>query len=78
MSGFLMRLNGGPMPGDHLSGLPWPLPDEIRDDVWPGGVYRKTNESQLDESFDGPNSHILRGAEYEWVPDEDAGETNDQ
>jgi hypothetical protein len=64
---FLIRLEGGPCPGDRSapsSVLPWPLPDAL---AAPGGVYRKVTESRLPPM--PPDSHVMRGAQYVWVPD---------
>lgn len=62
---FLIRLTGGPHPGDRLvvEGEPdiWPLPETFPDE---DGFYLKTGQSQLPAG--GP--HIIRGAFYEWVP----------
>jgi hypothetical protein len=59
---FLIRTEGGPYPGTRVSDGPWPLPDEL---TAPTGRYVKVSESQLKEG----SPHLLRGAQYRWVPD---------
>ena len=71
---FLVRLKGGPHPATYIpaEGQPvwghledpavrWPLPDAIPAG---GGEYVKVSESKLEPQPD--DSHVLRGAEYEW------------
>jgi hypothetical protein len=69
MEQFVIRTNGGPEPGLYFSDdtvTAWPLPDML---VAPGGHYQKTNESSM-PALDGPAAqHLVRGAEYQWVPD---------
>jgi hypothetical protein len=67
---FLLRVNGGPNPGDYVPGdtlMSWPLPATLPAD---GGHYIKVSESQLPPP--GEDSRVLRGAEYDWQPDGDA------
>lgn len=59
---FLVRTEGGPLPGDRTSAGPWPLPETL---PLPGGRYVKVRESQLAEG----HPHVLRGAEYRWEPE---------
>lgn len=62
---FLVRLDGGPCPGDLVVvAAEWPLADELH--VPPLGVYRKTAESQLPAQ--SHTSHVMRGALYHWAP----------
>lgn len=62
---FLVRLDGGPCPGDLVVlTAEWPLPDELH--VPPQGAYRKTAESQLPAQ--SRDSHVMRGAMYHWAP----------
>lgn len=75
---FLLRFCGGQFAGTHIvregevylyasttepeTYWSWPLPDHL---VAPGGIYRKVAESQLPPQ--PADSHVVRGAEYEWV-----------
>lgn len=71
---FLIQTVGGPFPGRRVvrDGQPgsggvawsWPLPDRLGDPE-ARGWYRKTSESRLPPQ--GPDSHVVRGAEYVWV-----------
>ena len=59
---FLIRTTGGPNPGTRVIGnWVWPLPFLV---LAEGGQYIKTGESSLPPQ-DG-DSHLLRGAEYDW------------
>lgn len=63
---FLIRTVGGPAPGTRVSAAgeyDWPLPPTLN---VPGetGRYVKKSESQLPAQ--APDSHVVRGAEYEW------------
>ncbi len=68
---FLVRLSGGgPHDGNRTTvpGTPqgtWPLPAVLGA---PGGLYVKESESQLPPQEE--DSHVMRGAQYKWVPDE--------
>lgn len=63
---FLLRTVGGPAEGTRVVPGPWPLPDELQAAQF-GGVYRKRSESDLPPQAD--DSHVMRGAEYEWCPE---------
>jgi len=66
---FLMRMVGGPRMGTRVaeSGYEWPLPEVLEDD---GGIYVKVSQSKLPaETLSGGKYRVLRGAEYQWVPD---------
>ena len=69
MEQFVIRTLGGPEPGLYFSDdsvTQWPLPEML---VAPGGHYQKTRESSM-PALEGPSAqHLVRGAEYEWVPD---------
>lgn len=80
---LFIRTNGGPFPGSRVADpfdestpeeyKTWPLPDEL-DASLHGGKYVKISESKLPpQPRDG---HVVRGAEYEWRPDE--GQTSGQ
>lgn len=60
MSAYLIRMVGGPHPGDRQHSGPWPLPDRFEDE---NGYYRKIAQSILPEDVPG----VMRGAQYEWV-----------
>jgi hypothetical protein len=61
---FLIRTVGGPFPGDRIcEGWSWPLPETL-DDPEQRGIYRKVSESDLPPQ--AANSHVMRGAQYEW------------
>jgi hypothetical protein len=63
---FMLRTVGGPHPGTRVATdqeMPWPLPDELPDE---GGRYVKVSESALPPM--STDSHVMRGAEYEWRP----------
>ena len=65
---FLLRTIGGPHPGTRIVGssvMDWPLPTSLSDE---GGTYVKTSESQLPPQTLA--SHVMRGAEYHWKPNE--------
>jgi hypothetical protein len=68
---FFIRTNGGPHPGTRVANTPdgvqmdWPPPDELPDE---GGVYVKTTQSNLPPIE--PEKHVMRGAQYEWRPDD--------
>jgi hypothetical protein len=69
MEQFVIRTNGGPEPGLYFSDdsvTSWPLPEML---VAPGGHYQKTNESSMPALDDNAAQHLVRGAEYQWVPD---------
>lgn len=69
---FLIRTIGGPLPATRVieaAEMSWPLPETL-DDPEGRGHYRKVSESQLPPQPEG--SHVMRGAEYEWVPGEDS------
>jgi hypothetical protein len=78
MEQFVIRTNGGPEPGLYFSDdsvTSWPLPEML---VAPGGHYQKIRESQM-PALDGPAAqHLVRGAEYEWVEDQDGVVFTDQ
>lgn len=65
---LLIRTNGGPFPGTRVLVSPpatWPLPERLPDPEL-RGVYVKQSESQLPPM--AADSHVMRGAEYEWEP----------
>jgi hypothetical protein len=69
MEQFVIRTQGGPEPGLYFSDdsvTSWPLPEML---VAPGGHYQKTRESQMPALDDNTAQHLVRGAEYQWVPD---------
>jgi hypothetical protein len=71
MEQFVIRTQGGPEPGLYFSDdsvTSWPLPEML---VAPGGHYQKTRESQMPALDDNTAQHLVRGAEYQWVPDQD-------
>ena len=62
---YAMRLRGGPYDGETLiTHGTWPLPDDLGQGET--GTYRKISESQIKEDHPG----LMRGAEYEWVPND--------
>jgi hypothetical protein len=69
MEQFVIRTTGGPEPGLYFSDdsvTTWPLPEML---VAPGGHYQKVRESALPPLEGASAAHLVRGAEYEWVPD---------
>jgi len=68
---FFIRTEGGPHPGTRVANtpggveMPWPPPDEFQDE---GGKYVKVSQSKLGPYE--PEQHVMRGAQYEWRPDE--------
>ena len=67
---FVVQLNGGPLDGSRLAvdsnQQPWPLPGIFPAD---GGRYIKVSESQAPPA--AVNDHYMRGALYEWQPDQE-------
>lgn len=72
---FLIRTKGGPHPGDRyckegdewgFGVVAWPLPEKLPDHT---GYYRKVSESQLPPQ--APDSRVKRGAQYEWVEEDE-------
>ncbi len=64
MSGerFLVRAEGGPNGGTRVAeGWTWPLPELL---LAEGGSYIKRSESDLPPQ--DADSHVVRGAQYEW------------
>lgn len=77
MEQFVLRTLGGPEPGLYSSDdtvTTWPLPEMLSA---PGGHYQKVRESSMPALGDNAAKHLVRGAEYEWVPDV-TGEVEDQ
>jgi len=71
MEQFVIRTQGGPEPGLYFSDdtvTSWPLPEML---VAPGGHYQKTRESQMPALEGAAAQHLVRGAEYEWVEDQE-------
>jgi hypothetical protein len=71
MEQFMIRTLGGPEPGVYSSDdtvTTWPLPEML---VAPGGHYQKVRESQLPVLDDNASKHLVRGAEYEWIEDQE-------
>jgi hypothetical protein len=69
MERFLVRTEGGPQQGTFYTDetkLPWPLPDILTVDDGTGH-YQKVRQSDLPPQ--APDSMVMRGAEYKWVPD---------
>lgn len=69
MSDYLLRMNGGPHPGDRIVSsvlMPWPPADEMPDE---GGRYVKTSQSQITDDQAETLTFVLRGADYAWRPD---------
>ncbi|HWE82658.1 MAG TPA: hypothetical protein VG265_13495, partial [Gaiellaceae bacterium] len=72
---FVLRLKGGPWPGQYVidgdltleggQARGWPWPGEIKLASSPGGRYVKEGESAL--ASQPPDSHTMRGAEYQWL-----------
>lgn len=74
MEHFLIRTSGGPMPGGRVldaESWSWPSPEvlPLPQDFAEQGEYRKVSNSQLPPT---PGTHVIRGAQYEWVPAEGA------
>jgi hypothetical protein len=68
---FLIRAEGGPAAGTRVVDDPtweWPLPDTLDGPPGSSGRYVKVSESQLDPQ--PRESHVIRGALYEWQPAE--------
>lgn len=68
---FCVRFNGGPWPGDRV------FYDDEEDGLWPpaervffvGGEYVRIGYSHLGPT-DPEKDFVIRGAEYDWVPEE--------
>jgi hypothetical protein len=76
MEQFTVHTRGGPKPGDYVTNdvvMAWPLPDVMVVDetaeTESGGHYQKVSESDLPAQE--PGSLLVRGAMYEWVPDQE-------
>jgi hypothetical protein len=64
---LIVRFHGGPRDGatwrTSVARAGWPLPEVARP-AGATGEYVKVRESELPPQ--GPDSHLIRGAEYEW------------
>jgi hypothetical protein len=64
---YVVRCVGGPHEGDHIySSLlyTWPLPNIIYQDA--SGSYQKISQSQLEDT--PQTAHLIREAQYQWIP----------
>jgi len=78
---FLIRLVGGPKPGDRVldsRDWSWPLPEfldmPVQDHFHPGRYVKVSQSAVTDEQIQRA-THVIRGAQYEWQPTTDGGST---